>query len=133
MQPLSDPVMNAMEKFLDLSVRRQEVISSNLANIETPGYRARQLNFEQLFRSEVESQVPLRATRDRHLSGRPVLIREPEVEVAPTDSMGNDGNNVDLDKELTTLAENVLKFSAVTQLYQLKIQQLRSSIREGRV
>jgi flagellar basal-body rod protein FlgB len=62
-----------------------------------------------------------------------VLVREPAIQTSPTDALGRDGNNVDLDREMTQLAKNVLRFSVVSQMYQQKIQQIKYSLREGRV
>ena len=129
---IEDGVLDQMKRFLDFSARKQQVITSNLANSETPGYKAKELNFRELFEEEVGSGLKLRRTREKHLGGRPALVREPAIEEKPGDALGQDGNNVDLDREMTELAQNVLKFSVVSRLYQHKIQQIKFSLREGR-
>lgn len=125
-----------MKLYMDFASKRQQVISSNIANIETPGYEAKDLKFEEIFRGELsQSKVELQRSDTRHRGSKPVLLRE-EDEVRPrrtfTDSLGNDLNNVDLDREMSQLAENVLKFSAVAQMTRLKLGLVRSAIREGR-
>jgi flagellar basal-body rod protein FlgB len=60
------------------------------------------------------------------------LVREALIEEKPSDALGQDGNNVDLDREMTELAQNVLKFSVISRLYQQKIQLIKYSLREGR-
>lgn len=132
MRIFGDPTIEKITKFLDYSAQRQQVINSNLANLETPGYRAKELTFGDVFRSELSAQAPMRTSDPRHAGARPVLLRQPVVEEAQTGSMGHDGNNVDLDKELTKLAENVLKFSLAVQALQNKLQMIEYSIKEGR-
>lgn len=131
MNILNDSVLDKMQLFLDLSVKRQKVITSNLANVDTPGYQAKELDFQNVFRQELQGAGVLKTEDPRHISGsaglaRPVLVREPN-----TGALGNDLNNVDLDKEMSSLAENMLKFSAVSQLVQMKLQILESSVRGG--
>lgn len=126
------PILDRMKLFLDYAVRKQNLITSNLANLETPGYQAKKLEFEELFRAELEGPS-LRTSDPRHFSRRPVLLRQPEVQEPATDAQGNDLNNVDLDWEMTELAQNILKFSVVSQLFQKKVRLLEYSIKEGRV
>lgn len=128
-----EAVLDHMKLFLDYSARKQQVITSNLANSETPGYRAKELNFAGVLERELEGSETLRRTRENHIVDTPILVREMEVEERVSDAMGRDGNNVDLDKEMTQLAQNVLKFSVVSRLYQQKIQLIKFSLREGRV
>jgi flagellar basal-body rod protein FlgB len=128
-----EAILDRMKLFLDYSVRKQQVITSNLANSETPGYKAKELNFDDVFRQELQDSVTLKKTREKHLEGRPLLVRSAEVEEKANDTLGRDGNNVDLDREMTQLAQNVLKFSVVSRLYQQKIQLIKYSLREGRL
>jgi len=128
-----EAVLDHMKAFLDYSARKQQVITSNLANSETPGYRAKELNFEDVFQKELGGNGVLKRTREKHVTGRPILVREPEAQEKVNDALGRDGNNVDLDREMTQLAQNVLKFSVVSRLYQQKIQLIKFSLREGRL
>ncbi|HLV01746.1 MAG TPA: flagellar basal body rod protein FlgB [Acidobacteriota bacterium] len=129
---VNEPILDRMKLYLDFAVRKQKVIASNLANVETPGYQRKELEFEEIFQSEVEGQLPLQRTSSQHLGSRPALLREPVVKQTYTGSMGYDGNNVDLDQEMTDLSQNVLKFSVVSQLLQKKLSMIAYSIREGR-
>ncbi len=131
---IDEPILTRMSAYLDFAARKQQVTTSNLANSETPGYRAKDIGFEQ-FLAEAEGSGPgqLKKSRPEHLSGVPHLIRT-EAELAQVgDSLGYDQNNVDLEKEMVDLAENVMKFSVMGRLMQLRLQLLKSSIKEGRV
>ena len=128
-----EAVLDRMKLFLDYSARKQQVITSNLANSETPGYKAKELNFDDVFRTELQEFEALKRTREKHFEGRPHLVRSAEIEQKANNALGRDGNNVDLDREMTQLAQNVLKFSVVSRLYQQKIQMIKYSLREGRL
>lgn len=130
---IDDVVLDRMSRFLDFAARRQQVITSNLANAETPGYKAKDLSFQGVL-EEVSEGAPgtLRKTQPQHLSGNPTLIREELNRSQTGDTLGHDGNDVDLEKELVDLSENVLKFSVVGRLLQLKLQEIKSGIKEGR-
>ena len=130
---IEETILDRMKLYLDFSARKQQVLTSNLANAETPGYKAKELSFGELFRDELQVEGVLKTTNSKHIGAEPLLLREPTVEERPTDALGHDGNNIDLDKEMTQLAQNVLKFSVVSQLYQNKIQLIKYSLREGRV
>ena len=130
---IEEAVLDRMKLFLDYSAKKQQVITSNLANSETPGYRAKELSFNDVFQNELQASGSLRLTRDNHLGGTPSLVRDAEIEEKANHALGRDGNNVDLDNEMTQLAQNVLKFSVVSRLYQQKIQLIKYSLREGRV
>jgi len=130
---IDEPILNRMSAYLDYAAKKQQVITSNLANSETPGYRSKDISFDH-FLAEAEGTGPerLKKSRPEHLSGVPHLIRTEAELSRGGDSLGYDQNNVDLEKEMVDLAENVMKFSVMGRLVQLKMQLLKSSIREGR-
>ena len=124
-------LLERMRSFLDFSIQQQHVITSNLANLETPGYRTKRLVFEEVFRDQ-RQQHGLQITHPRHQTEKPLLLRD-QARVVNTGAMGNDRNDVDMDRELSYLAQNLLKFSTVAQLMQKQMHLLQYSIREGRV
>jgi flagellar basal-body rod protein FlgB len=99
--------------YLSYLTRRQEVIASNIANADTPGYRtldvARPTAFSSVFH-QLASQI----------------------EEAPGLTTRNDGNNVSMDREARLLSENTLKFNLATQMLRGEIKDIRSAIEEGR-
>ncbi len=120
MAALWGPSLVHLERCLDLLAARQRVVASNIANADTPGYRAREIDF----RSELESF----AAQSSPTSFYPaLLVREKWGQGAK-----NDGNNVDLDHELESLSENALRFSLASSMLQKQIQELRNAIREGK-
>jgi flagellar basal-body rod protein FlgB len=129
---IDESIMDRMSAFLDFAARRQEAITSNLANSETPGYRAKTVPFADFLASEMGSGTAMRRTSELHLKGKPRMIRSEDGADAG-DTLGNDGNNVDLDREMTGLAQNVMKFSVVGRLLQQRLLLIRAGIKEGRV
>jgi len=129
---IDEAALERMKLFLDYAARKQKTIASNLANSETPGYRAQDVKFEDVLRDAVGAPGELKKTSERHLEARPVLARPGPSIDGKEDTLGYDGNNVDLEKEMTELAENVLRFSVVSRLVQQKLQMIRSGIKEGR-
>jgi flagellar basal-body rod protein FlgB len=99
--------------FLTYLSRRQEVVASNIANADTPGYLARDVempgNFSSAFFDASNAVVEV-----------PGLVSR------------NDGNNVSVDREARLLADNSLKFNLATQMIRSELKSIRSAIEEGR-
>jgi flagellar basal-body rod protein FlgB len=130
-----DAGMRLMERFMDLAVQRQKLISSNLSNVDTPNYRTVDFDFEQELQSAVQGQgITATVTNARHIpsnsDSRGQTVARP-VEVQGL-TLRNDLNNVDIDREMSELSTNALKFSAVAQLIAGKFRTLKSAILEGR-
>ena len=89
---------------------RQEVVSSNIANADTPGYKTRDI--------ETEFSAAFAEARDA-------------IVVVPGLSSKNDGNNVSIDREARLLAENTVRFNLAAQLLRGRIKDIRSAIEEG--
>jgi flagellar basal-body rod protein FlgB len=102
-----------MGNFLSYLSQRQEVIASNIANADTPGYRTR----------DVEMPVDFSAAVD---DARNSVVETPNL---PT---RNDGNNVSIDREARLLSENTMKFNLATQMVRGELKNIRSAIEEGR-
>jgi flagellar basal-body rod protein FlgB len=102
---------------------RQEVISSNLANVDTPGYKAKEVVFE----DELDSRLTLKTTAPNHMIKSPTESRFP-VKDDPFSRIGNDSNTVDIDREMMKLNQNQILFDASAEVIQTKIQELKDVI-----
>lgn len=113
--------------------RRQEAISGNVANIDTPGYQRRSVNFESSLASELSAGTSphrLRTTDPRHMDRASGGGAEQGVsEVRDVVSARNDGNNVSIDEEMTLLVETQIRYQALTQSVGRRIGTLRTVIR----
>ena len=133
-----DAGMTRMERFMDLAVRRQKLISSNLSNVDTPGYKTVDIDFEQELQSQMAGSagqgisMAVTDTRDLGTSsgaqgGLPAQAKEVEGL-----TLRNDLNNVNIDREMSELSTNAMKFSAVSQMIAGKFRTLKAAITEGR-
>ena len=102
---------------------RQEVISSNIANMDTPGYKAK----EALFEKELNSRLKLTATNPGHLSKSPGQPLYKTVN-DPYSRIGNDSNTVDIDREMMKLSQNQLLYNASAEIITRKLEELRNVI-----
>jgi len=119
------PVLTAV---LDVTQLRQRVIANNIANVETEGYRRKDVRFQDYLESFVRRpDVEGTRTEERHIP-IPKPIASPEVFEAPSDVNASGINNVDVDREMADLAENHLFFNAGQRLIARQFEGLRKSI-----
>ncbi|MDK2820365.1 MAG: flagellar basal-body rod protein FlgB [Clostridia bacterium] len=125
--------MYMLEKAMDASALRQRTIAHNIANINTPRYKRYEVSFEdKLNRAlETKSGLSLFRTNPYHLP-RSNYYLEPEVIRDNRSSMRNDGNNVDIDREMAELAQNSLNFNFSTQQLNTRLAMIRYVINDGR-
>ncbi|MDP2210431.1 MAG: flagellar basal body rod protein FlgB [Candidatus Aquicultor sp.] len=125
----------ALQKGMDATSLRQQVISENIANINTPGYKKRDVLFEGELKRALAKKYDSRMqqTDARHLpGGRSLAGVGARVDVLNATSMREDGNNVDVDEEMTNLAENNIRFNTMAQLIASRFTGLKNVINEGR-
>ena len=115
---IETPTMERVEHYLDLVTFRQELISSNLANVDTPGYRTQDVDFE----SEIRRA-------EQRLQGDPV---SPHVQEVKGLIERPDGNNVSLERETMALAQVQLQYRAGVELLRNEIHMVQSAINEGK-
>jgi flagellar basal-body rod protein FlgB len=109
--------MEQLCEYLDLAAFRQRLIASNLANVDTPGYRTRDINFEgEMRRAENRLGPQTPAPRVFEVAG---LIERP------------DGNNVSLDRESLLLARTQLQFRLGVELVRQEFQRISAAVKEG--
>jgi flagellar basal-body rod protein FlgB len=130
-----DRTIGVLQKVLDLRVRSQQVISSNIANIDTPGYSAGRLTFEEDLRralAEPEGRVPEPRPDHFAVGGQGLEQVEGRVIRHPASTGLGDGNGVDLDQEMIAQAENQILFEAATQMMNKKLGLLKYVAQSGR-
>ncbi len=124
-----------IEKFLNLSLTRQAAISSNIANANTPNYKARKVNFEDELKNALnmqEGEIKLKATDSRHFSsGGDVENVSVETEISSEPARA-DGNNVDLEKEMVELTKNNIKYNLGIQVINKMFKDIEYAITSGR-
>lgn len=102
---------------MDVASLRQMVIASNVANVNTPGYRQREVAFEEALSKAIAKD-----------DMRSALAVEPEIVFGTGTATRADGNNVDIDREMTNLTKNTLLFRTASQILAVQLRMMRSAI-----
>ena len=127
---------NVLEKGLDACALRNQVISNNIANADTPGFKASSVAFEEYMKDALEDggDFALQKTRDKHMDIGTSDAADVEAQVvANTDTtMRMDGNNVDIEYEMNELAKNNIEYYTLLEKVNSEFTQLRTAITEGR-
>lgn len=127
----------ALEASLNHRLAKQNVLSANITNANTPGYRALGYAFESQLQDALgnSSGLALRVTNGKHIlnSGQGADGNvKPDLHVKPTESVGNDGNTVDVDAEMAELAETQILYRASVEVLNRKFAMMRYGINGGR-
>lgn len=128
-----DPTIGALNTSMNLRLLNQNVISSNIANADTPGYKAKAVEFEGALRSAlgVGDDLPMRVSDPRHIVPAPTDAVDPEIYEEQDGVESLDGNTVDRAGEMAKLAENQLLYDASAEMLKRKLGMLKYAITEG--
>lgn len=121
----TDKSINMLEKMLDVSAIKHKVIANNIANINTPGYKRMEVSFA----DQLEKVV-------KNTSMNKFDTLQPKIVIAEKggdETVRNDGNNVDMDKEISALMKNTLSYSVFSQLFAKKMELVKTAIENSRV
>jgi len=97
---------------MDLLSARQKLVVSNIANLDTPGYKTKDIDFQFEYMSLLQGDSP-------------------NVIDAPGLALKSDENNVSMDREARLLAENALRFNVASNLMKTQLKEIESAIKEG--
>ena len=121
-----------LKKAVDVYGRRHQVTAQNISNVETPGYRAQRVKFEEMLSSE-QMKLSGYRTHAGHLPIGGQDLGSARDEIVESDfSFDNGVNNVDIDNEMTNLATNDLSYRMATRLLSMRYSVLRGAIK-GRI
>ncbi len=117
---------------LDISAKRHQLITSNIANMDTIGYKPKDLDFKKTLKRAMTATVPpdMARTHKKHFAGINVNsssingTNSEDVDIYHLDS-------VNIDTEMTHLVENNIKYRTATEMLLRKMEKLRYAIREG--
>src|SRR5271156_712406 len=108
-----DPISNRVAQYMNLLSAREKLVASNIANLDTPGYKTKDIDFQFEFVTQMDNPAP-------NVIDAPDLVTR------------NDGNNVSLDRETRLLAENALRFNLASNLMKTQLKLVNSAIQEGK-
>ncbi|AEX85995.1 flagellar basal-body rod protein FlgB [Marinitoga sp. 1135] len=128
---VKDLALNIIPKSLDAVSVRQRVYSHNIANYNTPGYKRKDVSFEEELRKALgdSNEIKLKTTNQKHLKNIPDL-NEVSYNIIEDKSRSNreDGNNVDIDVEMVKMMENTLQYNALTRLINYRFNDYKTVI-----
>jgi flagellar basal-body rod protein FlgB len=132
---LFSSTLDVLHKTLDLRQQRHTVLTSNIANAETPGFIAKDMRFEEALRAAATppQPVPLRRTHPEHLP----LLHPTSIDnvqgtlvATPSDDVGHDLNTVSIDREMAKLMTNTLHYNASAEMLSRAFDQLKRTVSE---
>lgn len=138
LEGLFNNTINVLGKSIDLRNKNQNLISSNIANVETPNYVPKSLAFEEELQGALKGgkKGTPAVTNARHipLKGSAARIDSVTGRVleTPAKTPGKDGNAVELEGEMSRMAENQIMYNAAVQMLGKKFDGLRTAIKEGK-
>lgn len=133
---IDDATLKAIAASLNMRQMRQEIISSNVANADTPGYKAKRIDFEEALAKalDIEKHRTMKASDKKHFNvgGGGFETLEPNVYEDPNGVVSQDGNTVDRDQEMALMAKNRILYEAAVQLLNKKLGLLKYTIQNDR-
>ena len=131
-QIVGGKALDVMQRGMGAANLRQEVISHNIANVNTPNFKKSDVIFEDLLAKELDldatGRLRIVRTHDRHM---PIAFRgraAAKVALDPSSSMRYDKNNVDIDVEMASLAKNSLYFNALARQVGAEFSRMRTVV-----
>lgn len=135
MKQIFDRTTDALAASLNFRSLRHNITSSNIANAETPGYHAKQVDFEDALARAIDLEKlngQMTSAPEHFAMGTGSISRaRADVYDNPEAAITNDGNTVDLEKEMATLQENTILYKAALQLINKKLGSIRYAVTEG--
>lgn len=124
-----DNLFGIHERALVLHAQRAEVLAANLANADTPGYKARDFDFKALLNSEMSSSTPLKTTAERHIQPESGPVPPSQLLYRIPSQPSLDGNTVDTEREHVAFSTNAVEYQASLSFINSKISSIRKAIK----
>ncbi len=128
-----------LEKSMDVESLRRKVIADNVANVDVPHFKRSEVNFESELKRALyqnkdvnENRLPSIITDERHIPffvDRDIKSVSPRINVDYTTSMRNDGNNVDIEKEMVDSSKNTMRYNALVSALNHNYKTLKTVLR----
>lgn len=132
-----DAALRFGQEALNLRARRQEILAANIANADTPGYQARDIDFASQLNKVLEQGrvsgggIALNLTAARHIPVQNMQPPQLDLLFRVPDQPSMDGNTVDMDRERTHFADNSLKYQTDLTLINGQIKGMMSVLQQG--
>lgn len=124
--------IQTLENALNYSSTKQKVISQNIANADTPHYKAKDVRHSSSFQNELESSINAFRTDNRHYDFKITASKHSGLITKNNMQYNNNGNSVDVDQEMSDLATNQIYYNALTDRISGKFRSMENVIRGGK-
>jgi flagellar basal-body rod protein FlgB len=124
-----DDVFGIHEQALKLRGRRAEVLAANIANAETPGYKARDFDFKEMLQQEAVQATRLKTTQPGHIQPEAGLVAPSQMMYRVPSQPSLDGNTVDTQLEHKEFAANAIEYQASLHFLNGRIKSLMTAIK----
>ncbi len=121
-----------IENALDYSSLKQKVISQNIANVDTPNYKAKDVSFKSVFQSALSGPMSAHQSDPRHIEFKQTTSTNSSIVNQKNVAYNDNGNSVDMDKEMSDLATNQIYYNAMIERMNGKFSTLQNVIRGGK-
>jgi flagellar basal-body rod protein FlgB len=133
MNEISDKsIMTALGRQLTTAVAKQAVAAGNLANLDTPGFRTREVSFDEVLDAQFADAAALKVTNEHHVAAQGSGGAGGTLHETQGLAMRRDGNNVEIDRELLKMSRASADFTAAETALAAKFRLLHYAINESR-
>lgn len=132
-----DSELGFQQTAISLLNKRQNILASNVANADTPGYLARDIDFSSQLKAAVSrthskaGPLTLTLTSGQHIAAKASAIDDPELLYRIPDQPSADGNTVDMDRERSNFVDNSVKYQSGLTILGTQIKNMMSAINQG--
>ncbi|MGR9115545.1 MAG: flagellar basal body rod protein FlgB [Gammaproteobacteria bacterium] len=123
-----DKALGIHAQALALREKRSEVLASNLANADTPGYKARDLNFQSVLKNQMPESLPMERTRIGHVASSELILGA-QLQYRNPNQASLDGNTVEAHVEQAKYTENAVQYQASLRFLNGRISGLMTALR----
>jgi flagellar basal-body rod protein FlgB len=132
LKALETPTGRSLERAMNFSAARAEVLTQNIANANTPNYKRMDVDFSAILAATMaEKQTPLAKTNPKHFDNSTPGVAKPRIITDSSTAERFDGNNVDVEFEMAQIAENSMYFQSLSLMWKKEMSKLKMAI-EGR-
>ncbi|MFC4023157.1 flagellar basal body rod protein FlgB [Oceanobacillus longus] len=123
--------INKLEQSLDYATAKNNAISNNISNADTPGYKSQEVTFKSALNDALSSSLQAKRTNEKHIPFNSTQNFPYRIATNSNTTYNHNGNNVDIDKEMTELAKNQIYYNGVVDRINGKFGSLQTVIRGG--
>lgn len=123
-----DKAFGIHDNALLLFERRTQLLSENIANAETPGYKARDIDFDKVLQNTQSLAVKMQTSHQDHIDPSQQAYSE-DIQFREVDQSSADGNTVDLQKEKAAFSENAIRYQTTMHILSRKISGLKTAFK----